>query len=105
MTKALSLSDQQQAQIKAIKQANKTENEALKGSMKAFKMAEKSLIQAKVFDEQAYLALRNHYQQTFAQIALSKAKTKHAVFNVLTPEQQEKWMKIMKKRKKKSKKS
>ena len=40
----------------------------------------------------------------FTQVALTRAKTKHAIFNVLTTEQQEKWLAKMDKRKKNSKK-
>ena len=62
---------------------------------------EKLLIQAESFDEQAYIALHEANQQNFTALALARAKKKHAVFNVLTTEQQEKWLKIMKKQQRK----
>jgi Spy/CpxP family protein refolding chaperone len=99
MTKALSLTELQQTQIKAIQTQAKEEHESLKASIKQFKETEKSLIQADAFDEQGYIALHTANQQAFANLALSRAKTKHAMFNVLTTEQQEKWLKMKSKRK------
>ena len=101
MVKKLALSDQQQVQIQALKTQAKEQHETLRDSMKKFKTEEKTLLQATVFDEQAYTALHSAYQPIFAQRALTRAKTKHAIFNVLTAEQQEKWLKIMKNRKEK----
>lgn len=95
MTKALSLSEQQQVQIKAIKTKAKEQHQVLRASMKEFKLAEKKLVQTEKFDEQAFSALREAYQPIFAQSALIRVKTKHAVFNVLTTEQQDKWLKII----------
>lgn len=100
MIKTLSLSEQQQVQIKAVKTQAKEQSETLRDSMKQFKGAEKLLLQAESFDEQAFTALHAAYQQTFAQMALTRARTRHAIFNVLTTEQQEKWLQTMKKRKK-----
>lgn len=99
MIKKLSLSEQQQVQVKAIKTKAKEQHEVLRASLKKFKEAEKPLLQAETFDEQAYIALHTSYQEAFAQMALTRAKTKHAIFNVLTTKQQEKWLKIMEKRK------
>lgn len=101
MIKKLSLTDQQQTQIKEIKTQAKTNNETMRDSMKQFRKAVKSLQQAQQFDEQAFAKLHAQYQPTMAKIALSKAKTKHAIFNVLTKEQQTKWLKILEKRNKK----
>jgi len=101
MIKVLSLSEQQQVQIKAIKTQAKEQHKLLRGSMKKFKDEEKTLLHTQAFDEQAYTALHAAYQSTFAQMALTRAKTKHAVFNVLTTEQQGKWLKVMEERKEK----
>ena len=69
--------------------------------MKKFKVEEKALLQAEAFDEQAYTALHVAYQPIFMQIAITRAKTKHAIFNILTTQQQEKWLKVMANRKEK----
>lgn len=103
--KRLSLTEQQQVQIKAIKAQAKEQHQTLRESMKQFKTAERALLQAEIFDEQAYSALHETFQTVFAQIALVKAKTKHAFFNVLTAEQQEKWLKINNHHKRKAKKA
>lgn len=103
MMKKLSLSEQQQEQIKTIKEQAKEQHEVLQASIKQFKEAEKVLVQAENFDEQAYIALHTESQQTFLDLALARAKTKNAIFNVLTTEQQEKWSNLKEKRKEKSK--
>lgn len=95
MIKALSLTEEQQAQIKAIKEQEKEQSSTLKDSIKRFKEAEKLLIQAESFDEQAYVALHLANQQVLADLGLIRAKSKNAIFNVLNPEQQAKWQKIM----------
>ena len=99
MVKALSLTDEQQVQIKALKTQAKEQHAVYRESMTKFKDAEKALVQAESFDEQAYATLHASYQDTFAQMALSRAKTKNAMFSVLTTEQQEKWQTIMEERK------
>jgi Spy/CpxP family protein refolding chaperone len=98
MVKVLSLSEDQQVKIKAIKMQAKEQGRTFRDSMKQFKGAEKQILQAKLFDEKAYRTLHIAYQQTFVEIALNRTKTKHAIFNVLTEEQQKKWLKKMKKR-------
>jgi len=92
MAKALSLNEKQKVQIKAIKRQAKEEHQSLRVSMKQFKNSEKELIQAATFNEQAFSDLYEAYQPTFAQVALTKVKIKHAIFNILTEEQQRKWL-------------
>lgn len=94
MAKALDLTDFQKEQIKAIKLSAKEQNQELQASLKQMKAEQKALIHADVFDEHAFTALFNAYQPTAAQWALGKAKTKHAIYSVLTAEQKEKWQKI-----------
>lgn len=94
--KVLSLSEEQQTQIKEIKDQAKDQHQGLRESMKQFKAKEKALLQAKLFDEKAYGALYDAYQPIFTQRALMKVKTRHAIFNVLTADQQEKWLETLK---------
>ena len=103
MGKMLGLTDEQKTQLKALKTQAKEQNASLRDSMKQFHDAEKLLLQATTFDEHAYNALYASYQDTFAQAALAKAKSKQAFMSVLTPEQQEKLKTSMEKRKGKSK--
>ena len=103
MAKALSLSEQQKVEIKAIKMQAKEQHQSLWESMKAFKVAEKKLLKEETFDEQAFSALYDTYQPILKQSALTRVKAKHAVFNVLTTAQQEKWQKVIKHHKRKAK--
>ncbi len=105
MIKALELSEQQQVQIKAIRNQAKAQRKILHDSIKQFRTEAKVLVQAETFDEQAFVALQGAYQPSFEQAGLAKAKTKHAIFNVLTTEQQNKWSTIMAKRQEKRNKS
>jgi len=98
MIKALDLTEQQQAQIKAIRTQAKDDNQSTREALKAFKQEAKELVQAETFDEQAFTALQQSYQASFTEAGLAKAKSKHAIFNILTAEQQEKWQQIMEKR-------
>ena len=95
MDKALSLSEEQQVQIKAIKTQAKEQHQILQASMQEFKIEEKKLLQTEKFDEQAFNTLHDTYQPIFKQLALIRVKDKHAIFNVLTTEQQEKWLKMI----------
>ena len=95
MTKALSLSEEQQVQIKAIKMQDKEQSQTLRASIKQFKIAEKKLLQTEAFDEQKFSALYDEYQPFFAQLALIRMKNQYAIFTVLTAEKQVKWLKII----------
>ncbi|TPH17751.1 Spy/CpxP family protein refolding chaperone [Litorilituus lipolyticus] len=104
MAKVLELTDSQKEQIKTIKLSAKEQNQTLKESLKQMKVEQKALIHADVFDEHAFTALFNAYQPTIAQAALAKAKTKHAIYNVLTAEQKAKWQTFMDKKQQRRKK-
>jgi len=101
MARYLDLTEEQVTQIKAIRTQSKADGEALRESMKAFKSEAKMLKDSEVFDEQAFNELYQKYNDTFASIALLKAKTRHEIFYVLTAEQQEKWQSFKEKRKQK----
>lgn len=103
MAKHLELTDSQIEQIKSIKSGVKANSTDLRSQMKSFKEQIKSLIDASTFDEQAFNAAYLQYQDTFAQLALNKAKTRHAMYQVLTTEQQEKWQTFMENKKEKRK--
>ncbi len=96
--KGLKLTDAQKIEIKAIKSNAKNENEALRLQMTEFKQKEKTLLQAEVFDESSYIALFDEYQSVRSQLALNKAKNRHAIKQLLSEEQLKK-MKRLKKHK------
>lgn len=104
MAKFLSLNEEQKIQIKEIKIQAKEQHKVLRTSMKQFRVEKQKLVQAEQFDEQAFNALQDAYQPIFSQLALLRVKTKHAIFNVLTVEQQEKWLKRIENYKAKGKK-
>ncbi|WP_440874987.1 Spy/CpxP family protein refolding chaperone [Thalassotalea sp. PLHSN55] len=104
MSKALDLTDEQRTQIKDIlsraketREASKAENQATK---EAFKLSMKAIMEAEEFNESDFVNLHQENQQTFLAAKVEKAKVKHAVLQVLTQEQKDKWMKIKSKFKK-----
>ncbi|WP_252738988.1 Spy/CpxP family protein refolding chaperone [Colwellia sp. D2M02] len=103
MAKKLDLTDSQQAEILAIKQNSKTEMEALKPALKAYKEQVNTLLSAETFDEQAFTQLQSSNQDVFAAQALIRAKTKFQMKQVLTSEQFEKLNKSQRKFKHKRK--
>jgi len=92
MAKKLELSQSQKQQVKSIVQQAKIENSELKVTMLAFKEKNKVLMLAESFDEQAFLLLHQEYQSSMTDVALTKAKTRHAILSVLTTEQKTKWL-------------
>jgi len=99
LSKRLDLSNEQQAQIKAIYAVHKENKESNKKSMIAFRDKVKNLMMSSTFDEEAFLKLHNQQQSQFSQMALARAKSKHAVLQVLNEEQQEKMLVMKGKRK------
>lgn len=91
MQKYLELTTEQVEKIKLIKEQSREQIQPLKENVRLFFTSLKVLKENPIFDEALFNATYAQYQDTFAQLALQKAKTKHAVYHVLTPEQQEKW--------------
>lgn len=87
LTKKLSLSQTQQENIKTLEQSTHEEMEALKPAMQSFRTQVKTLLSAEVFDEQAFIALRESNQDVFNAMALIKTKKKFAMKNILTEQQ------------------
>jgi len=87
MAKYLELTTEQRQQAKTIHQEAKAGRLALKDSLKDFRQQTKLLVMASSFDEQAFLNLQSQYQDSFAQLALIKVKTKYRFMQILTEEQ------------------
>jgi Spy/CpxP family protein refolding chaperone len=94
MAKHLQLSDEQKVQVKAIFEQAKMSSKAQRESMKGFKEQVKSLMGSSTFDDKAFNELYAKYQTKFTEMALLKAKNKHAILQVLSSEQREKFMKF-----------
>jgi Spy/CpxP family protein refolding chaperone len=86
--KRLDLTEAQLTAVEAIKTAAKTNGEDVKAILKTFKQAEQALIQSTDFAPEAWQSLSNQYQVDFLTMVVLKAKTKHDMWNLLTPEQQ-----------------
>lgn len=87
MFKRLGLSEEQKTQMKALREQSKAEKEQYETQLSEYKTKRKALMSAETFDEAAFINLNAEYQNTFAQLALLKAKTKFAMKSVLTDEQ------------------
>jgi len=92
MAKFLQLTAEQKEQVKTIFKQSKEDKLAQKEVLKDYREQVKNLIDSSVFDEKAFTELHSQYQSQFAQAALLKVKTKHAVYQLLTLEQREKLM-------------
>ncbi len=96
LTKALALTEEQQQKIKAIFAQAKERRAEHKSAMVGFKEQVRSLMTSAVFDDKAFIELHNQYQDQLTEAALQRAKTKHAMTQVLTQEQSEKFAKMKK---------
>ena len=90
MARYLNLNDEQRQQAKVIHQEAKNNRLALKESLKSFHQQSKVLTMEDSFNEQAFIDLQREYQDTFAELALIKAKTKNSFIKILTEEQLDK---------------
>lgn len=90
MAKYLELTDEQKEQFKTLKVQSETDRSLIKEKLKSYKEQVKVLISATDFDEQGFAQLHSTYQDTFAEAAMLRAKHKHQMMQILTPEQQEK---------------
>ena len=86
----LELSEQQQTQVEEIVSAMEQSRESFKEQRKALKSAERDLVRAEVFDEQAWQDLYAQYSEGFATMAMQTSFSRHQIWNLLTPEQQDK---------------
>jgi Spy/CpxP family protein refolding chaperone len=84
----MDLNEEQVSAIEAIKATAKASIQATREQLKTFKTAEQTLIQNADFDANAWQTLNNEYQNVRLNMAMIKAKSKHDIWNLLTPEQQ-----------------
>jgi len=86
--KGLDLTDEQQAKVKSILSETKADAKATRGEDDSFRQAERKLIASHDFSASAYQALQASYQNQRLQQGLLMAKSRHDMWNVLSPEQQ-----------------
>lgn len=90
MFRHLDLTDDQKAQMKAIKQANRENSKSLRQQMRANRQQIQQLSENGAFDEAAVTALAAQQGQLHAQMIVVKQKVKSQMYNVLTAEQKNK---------------
>ena len=86
----LGLTDAQREQVKAIFDSHKDEFQAIGERMKTARQAQLAAVEAQPLDEAAIRAKTTDLAAVEADAAVLRAKVHAAVFQVLTPEQQEK---------------
>jgi periplasmic protein CpxP/Spy len=86
----LDLTDAQREQVKAIFDSHKDEFQAIGERMKTARQAQQAAIETQPLDEAAIRAKSTDLAAVAADAAVLRAKVHAAVFQVLTPEQQEK---------------
>lgn len=94
LVRKLNLNVEQQVKIKAIVQQQKANGEANRETMRAFRDQMESLLSAAIFNDDAFTSLHNQYQPQLAEAALQRAKTHHAILQVLDASQQEKFKRM-----------
>ena len=98
MAKFLSLTKEQRLQVKAIHQKAKESRLTLKPNLESFHQQSQTLVMAEQFDEEAFINLQSQFQDSFAQMALIKVKSKHGFMQILTQEQKDKMVTMKKSR-------
>lgn len=98
MAKHLNLTQEQKEQMKSIREASREESLPLREKTKEFFDYAKQLKAQESFDEQGFNAMYGQYQEAFAALALQRAKTKHAMYQILTEEQKAKMDELQEKR-------
>ncbi|WP_372766530.1 Spy/CpxP family protein refolding chaperone [Pseudoalteromonas sp.] len=95
----LDLTVTQQEKIKTIAESEKAAIEVFKKAHPNKRDEIKALVHAETFDESAFRQVFAKGHSERVEMAVLKAKNKNAVWNTLTSEQQDKFEKMMKKRK------
>ena len=86
--KGLDLTDEQKAELVALKEEAKVAMQSHRETMQNFKDAQQTLIRSDAFSEDAFDALVAQYKDDLVSAGVEKAKHRQAMFAVLTDEQQ-----------------
>lgn len=98
LAKKLDLTAEQRVQVKEIFANMKTQRHDRKDALSGFKEQVKSLVQMSEFDENKFKTIYTAHQASFQAIAMEKAKMRHAILQVLSKEQQQKFLTMHKRR-------
>lgn len=88
LAEKLNLSDAQKAQIKQIKETNKTTVQPLRENMKSIRQQLKAATTNGNFNEVQVQTLATQQANIMAQLTVEKERTKSQIYAILTPEQQ-----------------
>ena len=97
MNKRLQLTDEQTAGLATLKQAQKEQAVQHHQSKQAFKKAELALISEGKLTEASWTELYAQYQPDMQSAAVAQAKFRQQMWQLLTPEQQQRFVKLQKK--------
>jgi protein CpxP len=92
LAKKLDLSQAQRSEMKLIFVSMIKGKQAGKRAMSDFKAQMKPLLKASEFDENEFAAIYAKHQLNFQQAAMERAKVHHGAMQVLTSEQQQKFL-------------
>ena len=98
LAKKLDLTKAQRQEVKSIFAEMKVSKKSHRNSMKGFKEEVNVLTMAPTFNETKFKSIYAQSQENFAQVAMERAKMRHKIMQVLTPEQQEKFQTMRTKR-------
>lgn len=86
--RGLDFTDEQRAAVESIQREAKESGETIKTRLENYKKAERSLIHSPDFNSEAWQELSSKYQADFMAMAILRTKSKHDIWNLMTPEQQ-----------------
>lgn len=98
LAKKLDLTSEQRSKIKVIYANMRDDRQEDKANFAGFKQQVQALLQASEFDEIQFTNIYAKYQPSFQKLAMEKAKVRHAVMQILSPVQQEKFLTMRKHR-------
>jgi Spy/CpxP family protein refolding chaperone len=96
LAKKLDLSQEQRSEIKVLFTSMKEGKQAKKATMSSFKARVQPLLQASKFDENKFADIYADFQPSLQKAAMEKAKMRHNILQILTPEQQQKFLTMRK---------
>tara|TARA_R110000744_G_scaffold143851_4_gene255816 strand:- start:320 stop:799 length:480 start_codon:yes stop_codon:yes gene_type:complete len=92
LAKNLDLTPEQRSEVKEIFSGMKAVRQAYKSTMSGFKEQVQSLMQRPEFVENQFEIIYLEHQANFQKMAMEKAKIRHKVMQLLTAEQQQKFL-------------
>ena len=85
----IGLTEEQQEQIAAIREEERSSNEALREKLWDYKDQMREMTDAGTFDEKAIRAIAKEKAEVQAEMAVARARMQSRVHAIMTPEQQE----------------